>query len=179
MSLFLATLVTGLVLIAWGLPVVRGGEGVRAKSFELPRSKAAACVLFGAAALWFLYRVSQLGQADFGDWKLILLAIFGATAVGAFVYTPDFLAVRGLAGLILLAAGPLLGAAYMKYDEPQRLLMVSIVYVLIIVAMFLGTMPYLMRNWMEWLWAKPGRIKIFGGAFVAYGALLVATSFTY
>jgi len=179
MSLFLATLLTGLALIAWGLPFLRGGEPVRDKAFLAIRSKEAAYALFGLASLWFLYRVTQLGPADFGAWKPVLLVIFGATAAGAFVFTPDFLAVRGLAGLILLAAGPLLAAAYMRYDEPQRLLMVAILYVLIVVAMFLGTMPYLMRNCFEWLWAQPKRLKVFGGGFVAYGAILVVTSFTY
>ncbi|WP_309384622.1 hypothetical protein [Cerasicoccus frondis] len=179
MSLFLATLLTGLVLIAWGLPFFKGGPAVQKRAFTLLRSKPAAIVLFGGAALWFLWHVSQLGKADFGDYKVIMLAIFGAAALGAFVYTPDFLAVRGLAGLILLSASPLLGAAYMQYEVPQRLLLVSLVYLLIIAAMFIGTMPYLMRDLFEWLWAQPKRPKLFGGAFMAYGVLLVVTSFTY
>ncbi|WP_269539379.1 hypothetical protein [Cerasicoccus fimbriatus] len=179
MSLFLATLLTGLVLILWGLPFFKGGTGVRTRAFSLLRSKPAAMVLFGGAALWFLYHVTQLGKADFGDYKMIMLVVFGASALGAFVYTPDFLAVRGLAGLMLLSASPLLGSAYMQYDEPQRLVLVSIVYVLIIAAMFIGTMPYLMRDLFEWLWAKPKRLKLFGGAFMGYGALLVIVSFTY
>jgi len=131
MSLFIATLLTGLLMIAWGIPFLRGGDGVREAAFALLRSQRAAQVLFGAASLWFLFNVSRLGPADFGDYKMLLLALFGASALGAFVYTPDFLAVRGLAGLILLAAGPLLGAAYMRYEEPQRLLLVSAVLILV------------------------------------------------
>lgn len=179
MSLFLATLLTGLAMIAWGLPFFKGGPAVRAKAIGLLRSQMAAYVLFGGAALWFLFYVSQLGKADFGDYKMILLAIFGATAVGAFIYTPDFLAVRGLGGLLLLAAAPLLGSAYGHYEIPQRLLLVTLVFALIIAGMFLGTMPYLLRDLFEWLWARPIRTKIFGGAFMAYGAVLVVTSFTY
>lgn len=179
MSLFLATLLTGLALIAWGLPFVKGGPAVQQRATKLLRSQNAAFVLFGGAALWFLWLVTQLGKADFGDYKMIMLVVFGAAAIGAFKYTPDFLAVRGLAGLILLAASPLLHAAYMQYDEPQRLLLVSMVYILIIAAMFIGTMPFLMRDLFQWLWAQPKRPKLFGGAFVAYGALLVVTSFTY
>ncbi len=179
MSLFLATLLTGLALIAWGLPFFRGGPAVRTRAFALLRSQMAAYALFGGASLWFLYHVSQLNKADFGDYKMILLLIFGATAAGAFVFTPDFLAVRGLAGLILLSAGPLLGAAYGHYELPQRLLLVTIVFALIVAAMFLGTMPYLLRDCFEWLWARPKRLRLYGGAFMAYGAILVATSFTY
>ena len=48
----------------------------------LLRSQTAAIVLFGGASLWFLYYVSQLGKADFGDYKVILLIIFGTTAAG-------------------------------------------------------------------------------------------------
>ncbi|MFB9900331.1 hypothetical protein [Cerasicoccus arenae] len=179
MSLFVATLLTGLALIAWGLLFFRSNAKTRTRALGLLRSQMAAYVLFGLAALWFLSHVAQLGKADFGDYKMILLAIFGLTAAAAFFCTPDFLAVRGLAGLILLSAGPLLGAAYMQYDEPQRLLLVTLVYVLIIAAMFLGTMPYLLRDFFEWLWSQPKRLKVFGGAFMAYGAVLVVTSFTY
>lgn len=179
MSLFLATLLTGLAFIAWGAPFLKGGPGVRKSAFALLRSEIAAVLLFGVAAGWFIWHVTQLGKADFGDYKNILLIIFGATAVGAFFYTPDFLAVRGLASLILLSASHLLGSAYMQYEIPQRLLLVVIVYVLIVVAMFLGTMPYLLRDFFEWLWEQPKRLKVFGGAFIGYGAVLVITSFTY
>lgn len=179
MTLFAATFITGLILIAWGLPFLKGGEKVRSQAFALLRSQPAAIVLFGAASVWFLFHITQLGPADFGNWKNILLAIFGVTAVGAFFFTPDFLPVRGLAGLILLGAGPVLGAAYMRYEEPQRLLLVTVVYILVIAAMFIGTMPYLMRNLFEWLWAQPKRLKAFGVSFVATGAALVIISFTY
>jgi len=179
MSLFLATIIAGALLLGVGYFFFRGGAAERKYAFGFLRSTIAAVVAFGLASLWFLYHVSQLGQADFGDYKMILLAVFGATAIGAFIYTPDFLSVRGLAGLMLLSAGPCLSAAYMQYELPQRLLLVTLVYVMIVAAMFLGTMPYLLRDFFEWLWVQPKRLKIFGGAFMGYGALLVVAAFTY
>ena len=62
-----------------------------------PRSKTAAVVTFGGGGLWFLYILSTLGEADFGDIKIYLIAIFGVAGLLAFKYLDDFLSVRGLA----------------------------------------------------------------------------------
>lgn len=178
MSLFQATLFTGIFLILFGAHFLwhgmRSAENVQA----FPRSQPAAYLLLGAAAAWFLYYVWNLGPADFGQYRKILFVVFLATAVGSFYFVPDFLAVRGLAGLILLAAGALLEAAYMQ-DPQTRLFLVTFVYAAIVVALILGASPYKMRDFLGWLYQAESRPRIFGGVFAAYGLLLVGVSFTY
>lgn len=179
MSLFLATLIPGLLLLStgalllWNAPVV----GATAKSF--PRSRRAAWVLFGAGTAWFLYIVTRLTEADFGTYKLVLFVLFAAIAILSFKLVPDFLAVRGLAVLVLLAAGSFLSAAFMQWDFPQRLLMVAFVYVAIIAALFLAGYPYRMRDFLEWLFARPSRVRAAGALCAGYGLLLAIVSFTY
>jgi hypothetical protein len=92
---------------------------------------------------------------------------------------PDFLAVRGLAVLMLLGAMPLLDAAYMEYDHPQRLFMVSAVYVGIALAIYLGASPFRLRDFFEWLFQRPMRGRILGGVLAGYGVLLAVVAFTY
>jgi hypothetical protein len=60
MTLFLATLLVGLVLLVLGGALAADTSLVRSSLRGFPRSKAAAYVLFGTAAAWFLYRVSHL-----------------------------------------------------------------------------------------------------------------------
>jgi hypothetical protein len=81
--------------------------------------------------------------------------------------------------LVLLAATPLLGAAYMEYQYPQRLFMVSIVYVCIALSIWLGASPFRMRDFFEWLFARPGRTRGLGAAMLGYGLLLGVVAFTY
>lgn len=178
MTLFQATLGTGLFLIAFGAHFLWHGMKSAASVQAFPRSKPATYVTMGLATAWFLYEVLQLGPADFGQYRNILFAVFLVTAIGSFYFVPDFLAVRGLAGLILLTAGVLLDAAYMQAPA-ARLFLVTFVYVAILVALVLGASPYKLRDFLDWLYRAETRPRIFGGIFAAYGALLTVVSFTY
>jgi hypothetical protein len=178
MSLFQATLFTGIFLLAFGGHFL--WHGLRsAKSVQaFPRSKAASYILLGTAAAWFLYKVLHLGPADFGQYKNILFCLFLGVALGSFYFVPDFLAVRGLAALVLLTAGVLLDAAYMQLPQ-TRLFLVSFVYLAIISAIVLGASPYKLRDFLSWLYRSESRPRIFGGLFALYGGLLIAIAITY
>lgn len=179
MSLTLATLLPGLVLLALGAALLSGRSAVAAVLKAFPRSNTAAVIFFGGGAIWFLYQVWHLSEADFGQYRTILAIAFGAIAVLSFKYVPDFLSVRGLSVLILLSAAHLLDAAFMEYDKPQRLFMVSIVYLFIALAIYLGAAPYRLRDFFEWLFRTPGRSRLLGSVLGLYGLILVVTAFTY
>jgi hypothetical protein len=179
MSLTAATLIPGLILLAAGLPLVFSGPGIVAALKSFPRSKSASVLLFGAAAVWFLYHIWHLSAADFGDYRGLLFVGFAVIGGLAFKCMPDFLAVRGLCVLGLLGAMPLLDAAYMEYDHPQRLWMVSVVYLGIALAIWVGAQPWRMRDFLDWLFARPGRARGLGGVMAAYGLLLSALAFSY
>jgi hypothetical protein len=136
-------------------------------------------VVFSGGAAWFLYNVWHLSAADFGEYRTILFIGFAAVAVLAFRCVPDFLGVRGACAIILLGAMPLLDAAYMEYDRPLRLFMVSIVYVAIALAIWLGAQPWRLRDFLNWLFARPARSRGLGGFLVAYGFLLCGVALTF
>ncbi len=179
MSLALATLLPGLLLLALGAPLLlfAGGSAPAYKAF--PRSPAATWICFGAGSVWFLYIIWHLSPADFGDYRQLLFVFFAILAALAFKCVPDFLAVRGACVLVLLGAMPLLDAAYMHYDRPQRLCLVSAVYVAIAAALWLGAQPYRLRDFLDWLFARPGRSRRLGGALAAYGLLLCGVALSY
>ncbi len=179
MSLTVATLIPALLLLALGVALASGHSTVTAGLKAFPRSSSAAVVFFGAGALWFLKEVWHLSPADFGEYRTFLAIGFAAVALLSFKYVPDFLAVRGLAVLVLMGAMPLLGAAYMHYEHPQRLFMVSAIYVAIAVAIYLGASPFRMRDFLEWLFQRPARGRILGGILAGYGLLLAIVAFTY
>lgn len=154
MSLSQAYLLLAAIWAVAALAPLLAPEAVRG----FPRSRGAAFVLFGAASAWFLWNLAHVGEADLAgiprEW---LLAGFGFSAVAAFRLLPDLLAVRGLAGLLLLVAGPLLDAGFGK--TPQSLLLASLTYVLIIGSLAAGTAPYLLRDLITFVRAKPARVK--------------------
>jgi hypothetical protein len=179
MSLLLATLLPGLLLIALGVPLLLNHSFFVSTLKAMPRSKRAAYAFFGAGAVCFLYNVWHLSPADFGDYRKPLFAAFAVIAVLAFKCVPDFLAVRGLCVLILVGAAPLLSAAYMEYDHQQRLLMVSLVYLGIALAIWVGAQPWRLRDFFAWLFMQPGRTRALGGLLTAYGVMLAIVAFTY
>ncbi|MGJ8652158.1 MAG: hypothetical protein ACSHX8_02685 [Opitutaceae bacterium] len=177
MTLFQATLFTGIFLIAFGGHFLWHGMATEKSAKAFPRSTLAACILMGTATVWFLYYVWNLGPADFGQYRKILFLLFLGVSLGAFYYVPDFLAVRGLAALTLLTAGILLDAAYMVYGT--ALILKVFVYLCIISALILGASPYKLRNFFEWLYNSKSRPKLFGGFLAGYGLLLTGIAFTY
>jgi hypothetical protein len=179
MSLTTATLLPGLLLLLIGVPLLLNHSGFAVWLKGMPRSTTAAYVFFTAGAAWFLYAIWHLSPADFGQYRQWLFAGFAVVAFLAFRSVPDFLAVRGLCTMTLMAAMPLLDAAYQEYDKPQRLLMVTFVYVALSLAIWLGAQPWRLRDFFAWLFARPGRARSLGGAITGYGLLLAIVAFTY
>jgi len=178
MSLFAATLLPGLLLLLLGIPLLVNHPGAKAAIAAFPRAATLGNAVFAVAAAWFLYNIWHLSNADFGEYRTLLFIGFGAVAVLAFKSVPDFLGVRGLCALVLVGAAPFLDAAYMQYDRPLRLFMVSLVYVAIALAIWVGAQPWRARDFLAWLFARDARSRALGGLLAAYGLLLVGVSFT-
>jgi hypothetical protein len=181
MSLSLATLLPGLFLAILGILLALNLPLVVATLKGLPRSSVASLVLFGGGVLWFLFIVGNMREADriIGSSNAPWVVGFAALGVLAMKYVPDFLAVRGLSILVLLAAWPLLHAAFMEYGAPQRLFMVTFVFVAIVAALYLAAVPYRLRDFFQWLFARPERARAFGGGLLVYGFVLIVVAFTY
>ncbi len=181
MSLFLATLLTGLFLVILGALLLPNIPLVVATLKALPRSTLASLVLFGGGVLWFLVLVANMSDADriFGSSNVPWVIGFAVLGALSLKYVPDFLAVRGISVLILLAAWPLLRSAFMKYDVPQRLFLVTFAYAAIAVALYLAAVPYRLRDFFQWLFARPGRARGLGGGLFAYGCVLIVVALTY
>jgi hypothetical protein len=179
MTLATAHLVPGLLLLALGVPMLLKLAAFRAALLAFPRSLAATYVFFGSAAAWFLYTIWHLSPADFGEYRHWIFGGGVIIAVLSFKCVPDFLAVRGVCGLVLMGAMPLLDAAFMEYDKPRRLFMVTIVYLAIAVAVWLGAQPWRARDFLGWLFARPNRARLAGAALSVYGLLLVGLTATF
>ena len=178
MSLFSATLFAGVSLVLTGGILVWNRRSVGQFAKKSLRSFPVTLLIMSVAGSWFLYNIIRLGVADFGNYKEFLFIFFLGICFFAFFHARDFLAVRGGAVLVMLLAKVLLEAAYMQ--EPQsRLFMVGFVYLCVITALYLGTAPYRLRDFFDWLFAKDKRAKLLGYLFGLYGIFLCGIAFTY
>jgi len=178
MTLIQSTYLFAAILAAFGIAFGFFARGFEKCAFAFLRSTKAAVAVFGGSGLWFLYILSQLGESDFGNIKGFLIAMFGAAGICAFFYLNDFLSVRGLAVLTLLLAREFLDSAFMQ--EPQsRLVLVSLSYVAVVCALYLGAVPYRLRDFLTYIYEKPPRARAFGFVLCACSASLIAASFMY
>ena len=177
--MFWATFLTGCLLGGAGAFTLLKAAAVRANLVGWTRSMRVALVVFGVAGLWFLWHVWNLGDADFGNFRVPLMVLFSGTIIGSFFYVRDLLAARGAAVLALLVSLELLKSAYMHYDAPQRLLLVVFAYALIVGGIVYGAMPWRLRDALTWLARADQRVSWLGRVAVGYGALLVIVSLTY
>lgn len=144
-----------------------------AKTF--PRNRGWGIALLLVASAWSLFLVKHMDMGEFYTWRQRLLILVPVTFVLVVVYVPEFLAVRALGSLMLLAASPVLHAAFLQ-PQASRLLLPILVYGWVLTGMFWVGMPYLLRDWITWLTSRPGRWRLaaFGGA--AYGAALLTVA---
>lgn len=179
MSLTVATLSLAVLLFLFGSALLRSNTSARQSINKILRSRITSFITFGSASIWFLFHLNQLGDADFGQYKHILILLFGTIAILAFFFLPDFLSVRGLSILTLLISWLMLKSAYMEWQYPARILMVGFVYVCIILALYFGTVPYRMRDFIDWLYLGSRRARTLGYFFILYGIALFGAVISY
>ena len=139
---------------------------------SFPRARVAAGVLLAAAAIWSFLLVRDIDLGEFSPLRNVMLMAIAVGAVLAWMYVEEFLAVRALGMVLLLAAEPLLESAALR-DEPSRLLLVVLAYAWVVAGLFFVGMPYLLRDLIDWTNIQPWRWKAGCSAGLAYGAALV------
>jgi hypothetical protein len=180
MTLNLSTLAIALGL-GLGLPQIYGlmnpaGFGATVRKF--PRSEAWGIALMLLGTAWFLLNLSQESISDFAAWKNVLLAGFAAVGIGTCIFVRDFLAVRGLAVVLLLLAKLIVdtGRPYLS-QAPLVLVLQCWAYVLVAVGIWLTVSPWRLRDWLNWATASEKRIKVGCGVRLAFGLFIAALGF--
>ena len=179
LTLFQSSLITGFVLSLLGILLIKPQPTIKAILVNFPRSTKCSFLFLGIATSWFLWRhVAFLSEADFGNYKLLIGSVALGTAILSFIYVPDFLAVRGLAMILLLWAREVLDSAFLQ-DSVSRLFLVSIIYILIVLSIYFGTWPYKMHEFISWLNRRSGRISSVGYLITLVGITIIILTFSY
>jgi len=175
MILRLSTLsiLLGLVI---GLPQLYGNlnpTGFAAAVRKFPRSLPAGYALMLLGTAWFLFNLSQESISDFAAFKTPLLAGFAAIGLGACIFVQDFLAVRGLAVVLLLLAKLMVdsGRPHLS-DTPWVLVIQAWAYLLVLGGMWFTVSPWRLRDFLEWGTANEKRIKVGCGIRLALGVFV-------
>lgn len=164
-------LAAGLLLILTHAFALARPDTTISWSKAFPRSRAAATVLLAIAVVWSFLLVQSIDLGEFSPLRNLMLVAVVAGAILSWIYVPEFLAVRALGMILLLASEPLLESAVLRH-EPSRLLLVVLAYVWVIAGLFYVGMPYLLRDAIAWLTLNKNRFKFAALAGIVYGLAL-------
>ncbi len=189
LPLFGTGLIFGLFLIALHLLMLLKAQPVQGFLKKFPRNQQLGQVLIGIGLIWFWLLVAKPGRGplhalamDLGDQfnatKPLLRILVPVLIVGLSIAIKEFLAVRALGLLGLMAAAPLLESAFLK-DPQSRILIPLWTYGMIIASLYWVGMPYLFRDLVSWAAASQARWKTLSLIGLAYGALVITCALLF
>jgi hypothetical protein len=172
LTLEVAVFLVGVFLVASHLLAALQPDGARSFVDRFPRSAGWGAGLFTVAVAWFLAAVVYGDLGEMTEWRPKIVVGSVAAYVIMMRWQPEFLAIRAVGMLALLAANPLLQAAFLR-PEVSRLALVGLVYAWITLGLFAIGMPYKFRGLASILIRdlRVWRLAVWSG--VAYGVVLI------
>ena len=165
-------LLVGLLLVAGHGMALARPEASRRWLAGFPRSHRAGVAILGVDFVWALWLVFTM---DWGEFYYLRLPVLVGLPICFYLtvrFVDEFLSVRALGILALLAAAPLLDAAFLQ-PPVSRLLVVVLAYGWIIMGMFWIAQPHLLRDQIGWLGRSALRWTLAVGAGIIYGLLML------
>jgi len=166
--------------LGFGLPQIYGllnpvkfRDAVR----KFPRSEMPGYLLMLLGTAWFLVNLKNESISDFAPYKPYMLAGFGLVGVFTCVFVRDFLAVRGLAIVLLLLAKLMVDTARWV-DTEWRLVIVTWAYLLVIGGMWFTISPWRLRDLLHWGTATDARVRVGCGLRLLFGLFVAILGIT-
>lgn len=169
-SLHFAGLVTGALLIL--LSALALFLPARTSLPRFPRSRTAGAALLTIDLVWSIWLLATMEMGEFSNFRRPLLIILPVGFFLVLKYVDEFLAVRALGIFCLLAAEPLLDAAFLR-PEMSRLLVTIFAYLLIVAGLLWVTMPYLLRDQISWSTRTAGVWRMVAGFWLIFGLAIM------
>lgn len=178
----IAGYVLGIALLLGHLIAFFNREQVSAFLAKSSRNVFLGQLLLAVDFLWFFLLVApenmgilsylRVELADFEGMRWLLQLLCPLFLILLISYAKDLLFPRALGFFCLMVAAPFLSAAYLK-DPASRLLIPIWGYAVIVLSLFWVGMPYIYRDMVKWITAKPMRWNLLCIGGMLYGAAVL------
>jgi len=179
MSLSLLSILLGVGL---GVPQIYGlarPAGLMAAARKFPRNLPAGVALMLLGTAWFVWNVNVEPIADFSAYKPHMMIGFAAVGVGACIFVHDFLAVRGLAVVLLLVGKLMVDTGRPHLSESPLVLVIQVwAYALVVAGIYFTVAPWRLRDLIEWATATESRTRFLSGVRLAFAAFVLVLGLT-
>src|SRR5581483_4655257 len=179
MQINLSTLavILGLVMALPQIYGLRKPAAFAAGLRKFPRSLPWGVALMLTGTGWFVYYLGQESISDLAAWKPWVLAGVAAVGIASCFFVQDFLAVRGLAVVLLLLAKLMVDTA--RWVETDwRLVMVTWAYALVIAGIWFTIWPWHLRDVLNWATADEKRVRVGSAIRLAFGLFVTVLGLT-
>jgi len=177
MTLKLSTLAV-LLGLGLGLPQIYGLINPAAYAAALrkfPRSLPCGIFLMLLGTAWFLWNLSQESISDFASYKSVLEFGFAGIGLASCVFVQDFLAVRGLAVVLLLLARLMVDTGRPALGATHWVLVIQVwAYLFVVAGIWFTVSPWRMRDLVEWATATEQRVRSGCAIRLAFGLFVAA-----
>jgi hypothetical protein len=179
MNLSLLSILLGLGVAVPEVYALVKPTGFVAAVRKFPRHLPTGILLMLLGTAWFVWNVKIEPIADFEAIKKYMMVAFAAVGVGACFFVQDFLAVRGLAVVLLLLAKVMVDTGRPHLGEtPWVLLIQAWAYVLVVAGIWFTVSPWRLRDMINWATATEQRVKIGSAIRLAFALLVVTLGLT-
>ncbi len=146
---------------------------------KFPRNLAAGIVLMLLGTAWFVWNVNNEPIADFSAFKPYMIAGFFAVGVGACVFVQDFLAVRGLAVVLLLLAKLMVDTGRPHLGQSPFVLVIQTwAYVLVVAGIWFTVTPWKLRDLLNWATATEARTRLLCAVRLVFAVFILGLGLT-
>jgi uncharacterized protein YacL len=129
--------------------------------------------------VWFVWNVNVEPIADFSVFKPYMIAGFMAVGILTCIFVQDFLAVRGLAVMLLLLAKLMVDTGRPHLGTTPWVLVIQIwAYLLVAAGIWFTVTPWKLRDILNWATATEDRIRIGSAIRLAFAALVLILGLT-
>lgn len=170
--LAITSTILGAAIIVGRVPGVIAPDKFSAEARKFPRSVLWGRVLMAVCAVWAGIVMYNAAVDDFAWLKPIV--VIGVPIAYALViqFADQFLAIRGLAALLLLISKVALDAAD-RSDSPSRLIVTVLAYLWVCAAIWMASAPHQVRDWVNFITANAVRCRAACSLGAAVGVFLV------
>ena len=146
---------------------------------KFPRNLPVGIVLMLLGTAWFVWNVNVEPIADFSVFKPYMIAGFVAVGILACIFVQDFLAVRGLAVVLLLLAKLMVDTGRQHLGATPWVLVIQIwAYLLVVAGIWFTVTPWKLRDILNWATATEDRIRVGSAIRLAFAVFVVILGLT-
>ena len=179
MKLSLLTILLGLGMAVPQFYGITQPQKFAAAARKFPRNLPLGVALMLLGTAWFVWNVHNESVSDFASFKPAMMTGFVAVGILSCIFIQDFLAVRGLAVVMLLLAKLMVDTGRPHLGQTHWVWVIQTwAYGLVVAGIWFTVTPWRVRDFISWATATEMRIRVTSTIRLAFAIFIVLLGLT-